>query len=87
MANELSPLVEDERNRPVDLKSMPFIQYYYYTGQLEELIDYIDARFAADRKDDHRWLFGAASQVVDMDQQSQTPEITGESRGVVFHMY
>ncbi len=80
MANELSPLLEEERNSQVDLKSMPFIQYYYYTGQLEELFVYIDARFAADRKDDHRWLFGAASQVVDMDQQTQTPEILEKAK-------
>jgi hypothetical protein len=36
---------------------------------------YIDTRFAADRKGDHRWLYGAASRVVDMDQQYQTPEL------------
>ena len=59
---------------------MPFIQYYYYTGQFEELIGYIDTRFAADRKDDHSWLFGVASQVVDMDQQSQTPELLEKAR-------
>lgn len=75
LANELSPLLATEKSSPGDLMSLPFLQYYYYTGQLEELIAYIDTRFAADRKDDHRWLFTAASQVVDMDQQSQSPEI------------
>ena len=73
MANELSPLLEPEVESRADLKTLPFIQYYYYTGQLEEMISYIDTRFAADRKDDHRWLFGVASQVVDMDQQTQNP--------------
>ncbi len=75
MANELAPLVEMEQDDSGDLKSMPFIQYYYFTGQYEELMGYIDTRFAADRKDDHRWLYGAASKVVDMDQQYQTPEL------------
>ncbi len=75
LANELSPLLEAERGGPADLKSMPFIQYYYYTGKFDELIGYIDTRFAADRKEDHRWLFGAASQVVDMDQKYQTQEL------------
>ncbi len=75
LANELSPLLEAEKGGPDDLKSMPFIQYYYYTGMFNELIGYIDRRFAADRKDDHRWLFGAASRVVDMDQKYQTQEL------------
>lgn len=73
MANELSPLLEPEVESRADLKTLPFIQYYYYTGQLEEMITYVDTRFAADRKDDHSWLFGVASQVVDMDQQTQNP--------------
>ncbi|MCP4312190.1 MAG: thioredoxin [Bacteroidetes bacterium] len=75
MANELAPLLEMEMEESRDLKSMPFIQYYYHSEQFEELIKYIDTRFAADRKDDHGWLFGVASQVVDMDQQYQTPEL------------
>ena len=80
LANELSPLVEAEKNDRIDLKSTPFLQYYYYTGQFEELIGYIDTRFGADRKDDHRWLFGAASQVVDMDQQTQTLDLLEKAR-------
>lgn len=75
MANELSPLIEAERVETGDLKTMPFLQYYYYTDQVDELIKYIDTRFASDRKGDHQWLFGTASQVVDMDQQNQTPEL------------
>lgn len=75
IANELSPLLEAESNSQMYLKSRPFIQYYYYSGEPEELIGYIDTRFSADRKDDHQWLFGAASQVVDMDQRAQTPEL------------
>ena len=39
---------------------------------LDELIAYVDQRFETDRKDDHRWLYGAASQITDMDQQYQT---------------
>lgn len=80
LANELSPLLEAESDGPGDLKSAPFIQYYYYTRQFEELISYIDTRFEADRKGDHRWLFTVASQVVDMDQQSQTREILLKAR-------
>ena len=71
MANELSPLIEKEGIRSWDLRSLPFIQYYYYTDQYEELVSYVDRRFSSDRKGDHRWLFGAASQIVDMDQQNR----------------
>ena len=71
LANELSPLVEQE-TESWDLRSLPFIQYYYYSGRTEDLIRYVDQRFASDRKGDHRWLFGAASQITDMDQQTQT---------------
>lgn len=71
MANELSPLVETETTS-WDLRSLPFIQYYYYSGQNQELINYVNQRFESDRKGDHRWLFGAASQITDMDQQKQT---------------
>jgi thioredoxin-related protein len=71
MANELSPLVEDE-TASWDLRSLPFIQYYYYSERVEELISYVDQRFETDRKGDHRWLYGAASQITDMDQQTQT---------------
>ena len=71
MAHDLSPLVEDEIDS-WDLRSLPFIQYYYYSERTEDLIIYVDQRFATDRKDDHRWLYGAASQITDMDQQTQT---------------
>jgi thioredoxin-related protein len=74
MANELTPLAEDE-TISWDLRSLPFIQYYYYSGLNEELISYIDQRFETDRKDDHRWLYGAASQITDMDQQYQTEQL------------
>ena len=75
MANELVPLVETGLAKSWDLKTLPFIQYYYYTQQVDELIAYVDRRFESDRKGDHRWLFGAASQIIDMDQQYQTPEL------------
>jgi len=75
MANELVPLVETGLAKSWDLKTLPFIQYYYYTQQVDELIAYVDRRFESDRKGDHRWLFGAASQIIDMDQRSQTPEL------------
>lgn len=72
MANELAPLVEESETGSWDLRSLPFIQYYYYAGKNDELIAYVDKRFESDRKDDHRWLYGAASQITDMDQQYQT---------------
>lgn len=75
MANDLAPLVEERETNSWDLRSLPFLQYYYYTGKIDELISYIDRRFASDRKGDHRWLYGAASQVVDMDQKYQTEEL------------
>lgn len=74
MANELAPLVELE-TISWDLRSLPFIQYYYYTNNIDELISYVDKRFATDRKDDHRWLYGAASQITDMDQQYLTEQL------------
>jgi len=74
MANELAPLVEGETNS-WDLRSLPFIQYYYYTNQVDALVAYVDQRFKSDRKDDHRWLYGAASQITDMDQQYRTPAL------------
>jgi len=74
LANELSPLVEQE-TESWDLRSLPFIQYYYYSERTEDLIRYVDQRFASDRKGDHRWLFGAASKITDMDQQAQTESL------------
>ena len=74
MANELAPLIESE-TISWDLRSLPFIQYYYYTDKTDDLISYVDRRFATDRKDDHRWLFGAASQITDMDQQYRTESL------------
>ena len=72
MSNELSPLVDDGETKAWDLRSLPFIQYYYYTDQVDNLIDYVDQRFASDKQGDHRWLYGAASQITDMDQQYLT---------------
>jgi len=74
MANELAPLVEQETTS-WDLRSLPFIQYYYYSDKVPELIDYVDKRFATDRKGDHRWLYMAASHITDMDQQYRTEEL------------
>jgi len=74
MAHELAPLVEQDAGS-WDLRSLPFIQYYYYSGMNAELISYVDQRFASDRKNDHRWLFEAASQITDMDQQYLTEEL------------
>ncbi|MCK4993127.1 MAG: thioredoxin family protein, partial [Bacteroidales bacterium] len=74
MAYELAPLVELE-TISWDLRSLPFIQYYYYTNKTDELISYVDKRYATDRKGDHRWLYGAASQITDMDQQYQTEQL------------
>jgi len=72
MSNELTPLVDVESTSSWDLRSLPFLQYYYYTNQVEELIKYVDKRYASDRQGDHRWLYGAASQITDMDQQYLT---------------
>jgi len=75
MSNELTPLVENEAVSSWDLRSQPFVQYYYYTDRIVELIDYVDGRFSTDRKGDHLWLYGAASQITDMDQQYRTEEL------------
>jgi hypothetical protein len=79
MSNELSPLVEAEQDVNRDLRTLPFLQYYYYTGQNNELLSYVDSRYTSDRMGDHGWLFGAASQIVDMDQQYQTQEIMAKA--------
>jgi len=75
MANEIPPMVRDEETSTWDLRTLPYLQYYYYTNQVGELISYVDNRFASDKKDDHGWLYGAASQIIDMDQQYQTSEL------------
>ncbi len=75
MANELAPLVEGEGTGSWDLRSLPFLQYFYYTDQIDALIRYVDDRFRTDRKGDHQWLYGAASQITDMDQQYMTQEL------------
>lgn len=75
MANELAPMIRSEETGSWDLRSLPFIQYYYYTDQLEELISYVDERFGSDRRGDHEWLFGAASQITSMDQQYRTGKL------------
>jgi thiol-disulfide isomerase/thioredoxin len=75
MASELSPLMEGGKNELIDQRSLPFIQYYYYAGLMGELTGYVDRRFAADRKDDHRWLCGATAVILGMDQQKLTPVI------------
>jgi hypothetical protein len=75
MANELAPLIKVSETRAWDLRTQPFLQYYYYTNQVDELISYVDQRFASDRKEDHQWLYGAASQIVSMDQQYRTAQL------------
>ena len=72
LANDLAPMIDLEETTSFDLRTLPFLQYYYYTNQVDELIRYVDQRFASDRIEDHRWLYGAASQIIDMDQQYRT---------------
>ncbi len=79
MSHELMPLLEDAMQADRDMRSMPFIHFYYFTNRHKELISYIDDRFEADKKGDYRWLYGAASQIVDMDQRSRTPELMGKA--------
>ncbi len=75
LSKELPPMIREEETSTWDLRSLPFLQYYYYTDQIGELVSYVNERFASDKKDDHRWLYSAASQVVDMDQQYRTAEV------------
>ncbi len=75
LSNELPPLVDGDELSAWDLRTMPFLQFYYYTDQLDMLIDYVNERFETDRKGDHRWLYGAASQITDMDQQYMTGKL------------
>jgi len=75
LSNELPPMIREEETSTWDLRSLPFLQYYYYTDQIGELVGYVNGRFASDKKNDHRWLYSAASQIVDMDQQYRTAEV------------
>ncbi|MEZ5069657.1 MAG: thioredoxin family protein [Bacteroidales bacterium] len=75
LANELAPLVKEEETSTWDLRTLPFLQFYYYTDRLEELISYVNGRFDSDKKGDHQWLYSAASQITDMDQQYMTPKL------------
>lgn len=72
MSHDLIPLIAVAMDAERDMKAMPFIHYYYYQRQTDELIKYIDDRWASDKKGDHEWLFGAAAQVIDMDQRQRT---------------
>ena len=72
MSNELSSLASGEEISSWDIKSLPFLQFYYYTNQIDALIAYVDQRYESDKLGDHRWLYGAASQITDMDQQYLT---------------
>lgn len=72
LSNEIPPMVREAETSSWDLRTLPYLQYYYYTDQIEELIRYVDDRFDTDKKDDHRWLYEAAAKIIDMDQQYQT---------------
>lgn len=75
MAGELSHLLVPGEDDGLDMRSLPFIQFYYYSGEVEALASYVDRRFDTDRKDDHRWLCGAASRILGMDQRALTPSL------------
>lgn len=79
LSNELTPLFEDDEVSAWDLRTLPFLQFYYYTDRLEELTGYVDSRFAADKKGDHRWLYHAASQITEMDRQYMTEELLAKA--------
>jgi len=79
LANEVPPLFKDDEVSAWDLRTLPFLQFYYYTDRLDELTSYVDSRFASDKKGDHRWLYHAASQITDMDQQYLTEELLVKS--------
>jgi thiol-disulfide isomerase/thioredoxin len=81
LANEIPPMVRDEETSSWDLRSLPYLQYYYYTDRVEELINYVDERFASDKRNDHRWLYGAAAQIIDMDRQYRTPKLLEKAVG------
>jgi len=72
LSNEIPPLVEKGGTDASGLRTLPFLQYYYYTGKHNELIKYVDDRYAVEKKDDHEWLYTTVSQIIDMDQQYGT---------------
>lgn len=75
LSNELMPMFEAGSGVERDFRSVPFIQYYYNSGKIRELTSYVEDRYASDRKDDHGWLFEMTSQIVNMDQNTLTPDL------------
>ncbi|MFZ5939641.1 MAG: thioredoxin family protein [Bacteroidota bacterium] len=57
------------------MTDMAYLQFYYYTMDLDSLFSYIDKNYAQERKGDDSWLFTMASQLIDLDQQYANPEI------------
>jgi len=57
------------------LSDLAYIQFYYYTTELDSLFNFVDSQFEGKRKDDSDWLFNVASRIVDIDQQFANPDI------------
>lgn len=63
-AEVLPELTEGIDMQADQLVSRAYIYYYHYSEMYDELINYIDSEYAKNQKDDHRWLFEAASNAV-----------------------
>ncbi len=56
---------------PVEMKARSNVYFYHYTGQFDEMIEYIDREYEAHHKGDHEWLFNAAANAVFLDPQNE----------------
>lgn len=80
ISENIDRYVEGTEAEGESLEHMPYLQYYYYSGLNDQLIDYVDSIYQNNYKGDHAWLFGTASKIIDMDQQYLTPLI--QEKGV-----
>lgn len=67
----LPELAEGTSQDPVEMKARSNVYFYHYTGQFDEMIDYIDREYEANHKGDHEWLFNAAANAVFLDPQNE----------------
>jgi len=63
------------------LGDLAYIQFYYYTMELDSLFTYVNEQFKGPRANDDNWLFQVASRIVDIDQQFANPDILNAALG------
>jgi len=70
--NKILPaLTEGTSFDPVEMNTRTHVYYYHYTGQFDELINYINTTYESEHKGDSEWLFSAASDAVFLDPKNE----------------